>query len=270
MKYQNSPVIERIISCDIKNIPEKQYQKLLILFERSFEDEFPHMFHEKKSHWNIQIKNELGMLPEISAEDSKLSIFHRYWSSTPQNNKHPDWCIQIRPDKFIFNLRQYHKNPKKRSFPDLLQFFNKWFAEIKKLISDFTIINLNLEYFNRLDYKIFADNQFIKSDFIDVENLLTYLKNTPKPPYCEKYIVPFYNEMSWNAKYNNEKYFLTTKIHSQTEPLLGLNVHFFINKRVDDKNNLSEKLENMHSLINDLFNSTFTEQAKQIFRGEIK
>ena len=268
-KYKYTPICERIVSFDLE-IPEDKFQEGLSNWDNIFRDEFPEAFHQRRVHWDIQIQEAEGAMPEIAHEKTKMSIRHMFWSSDPQKT-HPDWCIQIQQNALVFNLRQYDwkKESDHRDYNDLKLFTETWLSKFNNCFGEFTFRTIKLGYSNIINHQKICTSGLIKPNWLEVKELLTLFREHPGPEFSSNYIIPFNSEMNWVAKYENEDFRLSTIIKTTPKPCLTLNIHFSVIKVIImDKAPVLAYLDNMHKLIHCLFDSTFTDTAKKIFTGE--
>ncbi len=261
-KYTHAPVVERALHL-FADIPEDVYQENLNRWAEIVRIEFPH--YTRHVEWKVAVASQ-GDLPFIQADNSSMSLRHRYWSCNPAQG-HADWCLQLLRNSLIVNLRQKHgDSTDKRGFHDLFETFEIWRPRWMEIFRVTKIARIRLEYWNNLNHTTIPG--LATEKLIQAGDVLTVFANTPRPKGVTCYTPPYECIHSWLAQIDDSAYTLRAETKSLDIMPTTLQVHFSAECSVEDIDALRKAVNIEHNLISDTFDVFFTDKAKKIFGVE--
>lgn len=264
-----SPVIERAIRLNFAEIAEDVFQQGLLDWEQFFKEIHPASVHQETGEWKFKLTSQ-GAIdePKVDSNSAICKIKHRFWSSDFKNKEtQPIWCVQIERNYFTLNLRKTLLE-QEGNYTELLEYFKMLISKFINIFGDLKLESVTLSYWVLLDYLRIQDESLAKSDWLEVNKMMTIFKKMPEPENSVKYVAPYLCQQNWEAKCDDELYSLsinTTSLEKEySYPCLR--VHFAVVKHEVFDSSLTKSLNNMYIFIKDLFDISFTADAKKILK----
>ncbi len=261
-EFSQPPLFERIIRISA-DIEDELYLSGMDEWVEFLQSIFPDLFHEKKKEWKISISNNEVAFPIINEEETTLSILHRFWSSNPEE-KEPEWCVQLSPDRLILNMRNQGWDDSRR-FPNLVDNFkivhHAWesiFNPVKK--------NMSLQYYNILNEKTLPQYSD-QSKCVNLGKILAYFEHVNLPnnssftPYHEckfDYIKKAEDSFDYYISF-------ILKNIEDSKPLTST-MTLYVQSILNNDLPIEPKMNTLHELLIESFNTYLSDEAIKSFQ----